>query len=67
MNEELDVRIGEVITDVTVTEGVGPLSSDDMRVIVAKVLEQVRQALHRDADRDQDTRIHDRVFRPHGG
>jgi hypothetical protein len=67
MDDEMDVRIGEVVTDVTVTEGIGPLSAEDMKALVATVLEHVRQAQHRDTDRDEDTRIHDRTFRPRIG
>jgi hypothetical protein len=61
--DDMDVRIGEVVTDVTVTDGPGPLSAEDMKTLVAKVLEQVRQAQDRQAERDADTRIHDRAFR----
>jgi hypothetical protein len=67
MNEDMDVRIGEVVTDVTVTDGTGPLSADQMKAIVAKVLEQVRWEQARQADRERDTQIHDRVFRPQVG
>lgn len=63
MNDS-DVRIGEVQTDVTITEGVGPLSAEDMKTLVTKVLEHVRREREQDAQRDEDTRIHDRAFRP---
>ena len=65
--DDTDVRIGEVQTQVTVTEGSGPLSAEDMKTLVAKVLEHVRREREQDAQRDQDTRIHDRAFRPQIG
>jgi hypothetical protein len=64
---DTDVRIGDVHTDVTVTDGAGPLSAQDMKTLVAKVLEHVRREREQDAQRDQDTRIHDRAFRPQNG
>lgn len=63
MNDS-DVRIGEVQTDVTITEGAGPLSAEDMKTLITKVLEHVRREREQDAQRDEDTRIHDRAFRP---
>jgi hypothetical protein len=60
----VDVRIGEVITELTVTEAVGPLSPDDVKRLVALVLEQVRQEQERADLRRRDTAITDRVFRP---
>ena len=65
MDDDIDVRIGEVVTDMTITDGGGgPLAADDLRKLVALVLEQVRQDRERQADRDADTTIHDRAFRP---
>lgn len=60
----MDVRIGEVVTEVVVSDTVGPLGPDEVRRLVTLVLEQVR---HETARRDQQARdadIHDRVFRP---
>jgi hypothetical protein len=65
--DDTDVRIGEVQTDITVTDGGGPLSAEDMKMLVAKVLEHVRREREENAQREQDTRIHDRVFRPEMG
>ena len=65
--DDTDVRIGVVQTQVTVTEGTGPLSADDMKTLVAKVLEHVRREREQDAQREQDTRIQDRAFRPQIG
>jgi hypothetical protein len=61
---EMDVRIGEVVTDLVITEGIGPLSPPEVKALVALVLEQVRHEQGRQAEREQDTAIHDRVFRP---
>jgi hypothetical protein len=61
---ETDVRIGEVVTDLVITEGVGPLSPQEVKALVALVLEQVRQEQERSHGRAQDTRIFDRAFRP---
>lgn len=59
-----DVRIGEVVTDLVITEGVGPLSPQEVKALVALVLEQVRQEQQRSNDRERDTRVFDRAFRP---
>jgi hypothetical protein len=59
-----DVRINEVVTQIDVTEGVGPLSAADIKRIVALVLEQVREEQDRREQRTRDTRINDRAFRP---
>lgn len=59
-----DVRVGEVVVDLDITEGIGPLGAEEVRALVAKVLEQVRRDQARDADREHDTAIHDRAFRP---
>jgi len=67
MSDDMDVRIGEVVTDISINEGAGGLSADAMKAIVAKVLEQVRMARERDEERNEDTSIHDRVFRPRVG
>ena len=63
----MDVRIGEVTTELTVTDSVGPLSPEDVKRLVALVLEQVRQEHDRATLRARDTAITDRVFRPGAG
>lgn len=63
MNEH-DVRIGEVAVELEVTEGIGPLGPQEVRSLVALVLEQVRREQAREADHARDTQIHDRAFRP---
>jgi hypothetical protein len=59
-----DVRINEVITEINVTESVGPLSAVEVKRIVALVLEQVHREQRRLEERERDTRVHDRAFRP---
>lgn len=61
------VRVGEVVVDLEITEGIGPLSPEEVRALVAKVMEQVRRDRARDADRERDTAIRDRVFEPRLG
>jgi hypothetical protein len=64
-DEPSQVQIGEVKTDVVVTEGVGPLSKSDVQRIVTLVLEHVRQERDRNEQREKDTGISNRVFPPH--
>jgi hypothetical protein len=59
------VEIGEVKTDVIVTEGVGPLSKADVQRLVSLVLEHVRHEQDKNAQREKDTGISNRVFPPH--
>jgi hypothetical protein len=62
-----DVRINEVVTEIDVTEGVGPLSAAQVKQIVKLVLEHIGNEQHRLEQRTRDTRIHDRAFRPETG
>jgi hypothetical protein len=64
-DEPNQVQIGEVRTDVVVTEGVGPLSKADVQRLVSLVLEQVRHEQDRNEERQKDTGISNRVFPPH--
>jgi hypothetical protein len=64
-DEPSQVQIGEVKTDVVVTEGVGPLSKADVQKLVALVLEHVRHEQDRSEQRQKDTEIGNRVFPPH--
>jgi len=59
-----DVRINEVVTEINVTEGVGPLSAAEVKRIVTLVLEQLRHEQDRLEQRNRDTRITDRIFQP---
>jgi hypothetical protein len=58
----MDVKIGEVSTELVVTEGVGSLSPDEVKRLVAIVLEHIRQEQDRAAQQQRDTAINDRVF-----
>jgi hypothetical protein len=62
-----DVRINEVVTDIAVTEGVGPLSAADVKRIVAIVLAQVKTEQDRHSQREKNTSIRDRAYQPRIG
>jgi hypothetical protein len=62
-----DVRINEVVTDIAVTDGVGPLSPEDVKRIVAIVMAQVKTEQDRIAQRAKDTTIRDRAYQPRIG
>jgi hypothetical protein len=64
---ESDVRVGEVLTEVVVTDGIGPLGPQEVRALVALVLEHVRQDQRRQDDQQRDTRLRDRAFQPRTG
>jgi hypothetical protein len=64
-DEPNQVEIGEVRTDVVITEGVGPLSKGDVQRLVSLVLEHVRNEQDRNAQREKDTGITNRVYPPH--
>lgn len=64
-DEPNQVEIGEVRTDVVVTEGIGPLSKADVQRIVSLVLEHVRNEQDRNEQREKDTAITNRVYPPH--
>jgi hypothetical protein len=63
-DEPNQVAIGEVKTDVVITEGVGPLSRADVQKVVALVLEHLRHEQDRNAQREKDTGITNRAFSP---
>jgi hypothetical protein len=46
-NPSPDVHVGEVVVDLVVTEGVGPLAPEDVKALVRIVLEQVRREQER--------------------
>ena len=60
---DMDWRINEVATDLIVTESVGSLSPEEVKRIVAIVLEHVRQERHRMAQHERDTKITNRAYR----
>lgn len=59
----MDVRIGEVVTEVVVSDTVGALGPDEVRRLVTLVLEQVRHETDRRDQQARDADIRDRVFR----
>jgi hypothetical protein len=65
--ENPDVRINEFVTDITVTEGVGSLSAEEVKRLVAIVMAQVRLEQDRIAQRAKDTTIRDRAYQPRIG
>jgi hypothetical protein len=69
MNEQgaPDIKINEVVTDMTVTEGVGALSPEEVKTLVGLVLAQVRAEQDRMAQRQRDTGIRDRAYTPRVG
>jgi hypothetical protein len=54
-----DVRIGEVQTEVVVTESVGALGPEEVKRIVAIAMEQFRLEQDRHTQRQKDTGVHD--------
>lgn len=63
-DEPNQVEIGEVRTDVVITEGVGPLGRADVQRLVTLVLEHVRREQDMNEQRKKDTEITNRVFPP---
>jgi len=59
----MDIRIGEVVTEIVVNESVGSLSPEEVKRLVGLVLEQVRVEQDRRSQRERDTAIRDRAFR----
>ena len=58
----MDVRIGEVVSDVVVTDNVANLTPQDLRTIIKKVLDHLEEHQARVAQRERDITINDRVF-----
>jgi hypothetical protein len=58
-----DWRINEVNTELIVTESVGSLRPEEVKKIVALVLQHVREERNRSAQRERDTTITDRAYR----
>lgn len=56
------VEIGEVTTDIVVQESVGTLSPEEVKRLVALVLEQVRRQKESAEQNEQDTKITNRAF-----
>lgn len=64
MDEPNQVGIGEVKTDIVITEGVGPLSRADVQKVVSLVLEHLRHQQDKDEQREKDTGISNRTIPP---
>jgi hypothetical protein len=60
----VDVKIGEVVTEMVVTEGVGALGPEEVKKLVTLVLEQIRRERDHAEQRARDVKINDRAFRP---
>ncbi len=61
-----DVRIGEVQTEMVVTEGVASLSPEDVKRLVEIAVQQVRQEQDRKAQQQRDTSVYDSNYQAHG-
>ena len=57
-----DVRIGEVQTDVVVTEGVASLSPEDVKRLMELAMQQFRQEQDRKAQQKRDTAVYDSSY-----
>jgi hypothetical protein len=62
---ETDVRIGEVQTEVVVTESVGSLSAEDVKRIVEIAMQQMRHEQDRLSQRQKDTSVFDSNYEAH--
>ena len=62
----MDVHIGSIQTEITVTEGAGPLDAQTIQRIVKIVMEQLAQKEQMEQQRMADVTIHDRVYRQKG-
>ena len=62
----MDVQIETITTQIQVSEGVGSLSPEDVRKIVALVMEHLNQQKHTDHQREADVKIRDRSFEKKG-
>lgn len=64
MDQPNQVSIGEVNTDIVITQGVGPLSRADVQKIVSLVLEHLRHEQDKAEQREKDTGITNRTSPP---
>jgi hypothetical protein len=62
--EQPDIRIGQVDSEIVVTDGIGALSQDEVRKLAALVLDLVKQEQDRQAQHADQTTIRDRAYRP---
>ena len=57
-----NVQIDEVHTDFVITEAVGPLSTEDMRKLIAQVVEHLRERAEHAKRRRSDDAVRDRAY-----
>ena len=62
---DTDVKIGEVQTEVVVTESVGSLNADDVKRIVDIAMQQFRHEQERLSQRQKDTAVYDSNYEAH--
>lgn len=66
-DEPKQVEVGQVKTDIVITEGIGPLSRADVQQLVSLVLEQIRHEQDRAVQREKETTITNGVSPVHVG
>lgn len=57
-----DVRIGEVVTEMVVTEGVASLSPEDVKRLIGIAMEQMKREQDRIAQHRRDTSVYDSSY-----
>ena len=62
---ETDVKIGDVQTEVVVTEAVGSLTVEDVKRIVDMAMQQYRHEQDRMSQRQRDTSVFDSNYEAH--
>lgn len=62
---ETDVKIGDVQTEMVVTESVGSLNADDVKRIVDIAMQQFRHEQDRMSQRQRDTALFDSNYEAH--
>jgi len=67
MGDFANVHIGSVQTEITISEGVGSLSPEELQKIVRLVLDQVQRRLTAEQQRHSDVAVRDRVFGQEAG
>lgn len=60
----MDVKIGEVATELVVTEGAGSLSREEVQKIVNMAVAQMKMEMARTSQMRNEAAVRDRVFRP---
>ncbi|PWT94156.1 MAG: hypothetical protein C5B55_03135, partial [Blastocatellia bacterium] len=63
--DSTDVRIGEVQTEMVVTESVGSLGSEDVKRILELAMQQFRQEQDRMSQKQKDTAVFDSSYEAH--